>query len=94
MKFLVMWSLEMRLLSSEMMKSVVKVQGYANKLQADGKLDARYHLVGKHGGAWVYNVASNEELDNLLASSPVFNFAHYDVYPLAEMLDQTSILQK
>lgn len=94
MKFLVMWSLELRLLSSEMTKSVLKVQDYAQKLSADGKLVARYHLVGRHGGAWIYNVASNEELDRLLALSPVFNFSHYEIFPLAEMDDQASIVQK
>jgi muconolactone delta-isomerase len=94
MKFLVMWSLELRLLSADMMKSVVKVGDYAKKLETDGKLEARYHLVGRHGGAWIYKVASNEELDNLLALSPVYNFAHYDIYPLADMVAQASILQK
>lgn len=28
---------------------------------------------------------SNEELDRLLATSPVYNFANYEVYALAEM---------
>ncbi len=42
-------------------------------------------MVGAHGGAWIYDVASNEELDMLLVRAPVYNFAHYDVYPLAEM---------
>jgi hypothetical protein len=27
-----------------------------------------------------------------LASSPAFNFAHYDVYPLAEMQEHTSVV--
>jgi muconolactone delta-isomerase len=30
-------------------------------------------------------VGSNEELERLLALMPVYNFAHYTVYPLAEM---------
>ena len=45
----------------------------------------RYHLVGGHGGAWIYNVESNEELDNLLAVAPVYNMASYEVHALAEM---------
>ena len=32
-------------------------------------------------------VTSNEELDRLLAMSPVFNFSSYQVLPLAEMAD-------
>jgi muconolactone delta-isomerase len=47
-------------------------------------VQARYHLVGSHGGAWMYDVASNEELDALLAQAPVYNVAIYQVYPLAE----------
>jgi muconolactone delta-isomerase len=44
-------------------------------------------VVGTHGGAWIYNVESNEELDRLLAMSPVFNFSTYQVLPLAQMPD-------
>ncbi len=92
MKFLVLWSLEIKLLSSAMMKAVLQQQDYAKKLETDGKLEKRYHVVGRHGGAWIFNVASNEELDRLLAASPVFNFAHFEVHPLAEMTDEASVL--
>jgi muconolactone delta-isomerase len=30
-------------------------------------------------------VTSNDELEMLLAQSPVYNFSHYKVYPLADM---------
>ena len=58
---------------------------YGKKMEADGKLECRYHVVGKHGGAWIYNVGSHEELDRLLAMAPVYNFAKYEVLALAEM---------
>ena len=45
----------------------------------------RYHVVGAHGGAWLYDVASHEEFERLLAMAPVFNFARYTVHPLADM---------
>jgi len=48
---------------------------YGKKLEAQGKLECRYHLIGRHGGAWIYNVKSNEELDLLLAMAPVYNYA-------------------
>ena len=35
----------------------------------------------------MYDVGSNEELERLIALMPVYNFAHYTVYPLAEMPD-------
>ncbi len=34
---------------------------------------------------WIYNVASNDELEMLLAQSPVYNYSTYNVYPLADM---------
>ena len=46
---------------------------------------ARYHVVGAHGGAWIYEVESHEEFERLLAVAPVFNFARYTVHPLADM---------
>ena len=89
MKFLVIWRIEIALLSREVMQSVMGMADYANPLQAQGKVVARYHIPGSHGGAWIYEVGSNEELDMLLARAPVFNFAHYQIYPLAEMTPPT-----
>ena len=94
MKFLVLWHLETGQPSPDLVKAVAQTPEYAKKLQGDGKLDCRYHLIGKHGGAWIYNVKSNEELDLLLAMSPVYNYARYDVLPLAEMSDPATVLGK
>lgn len=87
MKFLVLWRMELSLLSAEMAAAVARMPRYAGPLEQRGIVIARYHLVGQHGGAWIYDVSSNEELERLLASSPVYNFARYDVHPLAEMPD-------
>jgi muconolactone delta-isomerase len=67
---------------------------YGEKLEADGKLECRYHVIGSHGGAWIYDVASNEELDRLLAMSPVYNFATYQVLALADMTDPFTVAGK
>ena len=72
-------------MSTEMMKSVLTMPDYARPLEEQGKVIGRYHIVGSHGGAWIYNVDSNDELEMLLAKSPVYNFAHFNVYPLADM---------
>lgn len=85
MKFLVLWRLELTLLSQEMAQAVGRMSDYGVELEASGKVVARYHVVGAHGGAWIYQVSSHEEFERLLARSPVFNFAGFDVYPLAEM---------
>jgi muconolactone delta-isomerase len=85
-KFLVMWRIEISLLSREVMKLVMTMPQYAEPLEQQGKVLGRYHIPGAHGGVWIYDVDSNEELDMLLARSPVFNFSRYEVYPLADMV--------
>jgi muconolactone delta-isomerase len=85
MKFLVLWELELAGLRAEVIPAVARMPEYAATLKKEGKLVARYHVVGKHGGAWIYEAASNEELERLLARAPVYNFAHYQVLALAEM---------
>jgi muconolactone delta-isomerase len=93
MKFLVMWELDLARLSTGVMHAVMRMPEYAHEVAGWGKLEARYHIVGKHGGAWIYDVTSNEELERLLAMAPVYNFARYDVYPLAEMETPADILR-
>ncbi|HWF42238.1 MAG TPA: muconolactone Delta-isomerase family protein [Acidothermaceae bacterium] len=85
MKFLVIWRMELALLSREMAQAVGGMAAYGATLERDGKVLDRWHVVGAHGGAWIYEVESHEEFERLLARAPVFNFARYDVYPLAEM---------
>ncbi len=93
MKFLVLWSLAIERLSEPMLKAVMRVPDYAKPLEASGKIEKRYHVVGKHGGAWIFKVESNEELERLLAMSPVYNYARYEVIPLADMESPTDVLR-
>ena len=85
MKFLVLWQLELSRVSADLVRLVARMPEHARPLEESGKVIGRYHIVGAHGGAWIYDVASNEELEMLLASSPVYNFARYQVFPLADM---------
>lgn len=94
MKFLVIWSLHMNLLSPDMMKAVLRQPDYAQKLEAEGKVEKRYHIVGGHGelgsitwnrmrswsGCWPYPLC--------------YNFAEFKVYPLAEMGTETYLTQE
>jgi muconolactone delta-isomerase len=84
-KFLVIWHLEPSKLGTETVKAILAMPDYAQKLSEQGKLEKRYHIVGSHGGAWIYDVTDNDELDRLLAMSPVYNLSQYTVYPLSEM---------
>ncbi len=85
MKFLVMWRIDIALMSRGVVDAVLKMADYAKPLQEKGKVLSRYHIPGAHGGAWIYDVESNEELDMLLARAPVYNVSHYEIFPLAEM---------
>jgi muconolactone delta-isomerase len=86
-KFLVLWKLQagIRVSLPEVAKMLSDLRDYAKKLREQGKLEHYYHVVGKHGGAWIFDVESNEELEILLARMSVYNFAEYEIYPLSEM---------
>ena len=94
MKFLVIWHFDVTRLTPEVVRAIGEQPKYGEKLATEGKLECRYHVVGSHGGAWIYNVVSNEELDRLLAMSPVYNFAVYQVLPLAGMTDPSTVAGK
>lgn len=94
MKALVMWQLDLTLSRPEAVRAVMRMPEYADATRAKGKLVERYHVVGRHGGAWIYDVDSSEELERLLATSPVYNFATYDIYLLANMDAPTDVLQE
>lgn len=91
-KFLVLWNLRVESVGPEMMRAVLRQQDHGRSLTESGKLAQRYHIVGGHGGAWIYDVDSHEELDHLLAASPAYNFSEYRVLPLAEMAPDSAIL--
>jgi len=93
MKFLVLWHFDISRLSPEVIRAIAEQPQYGERLEKLGKLECRYHVVGSHGGAWIYNVDSNEELDRVLAMSPVYNFATYQVLPLAEMTDPGTVVK-
>ena len=92
MKFLVLWQIELAGLRADVIPAITRMPEYAAALRRDGKLVARYHIVGRHGGAWIYDVTSNEELERLLALAPVYNHARYEVLPLAEMESPAAVL--
>ncbi len=89
MKFLVLWNLEQTLLSDAMVRAIARMPEYGGRMEQEGKVLMRYHVVGAHGGAWIYEVDSHEEFERLLAMAPVFNFARYDIRPLADMTGES-----
>ena len=67
---------------------ISNLQDYAKELTAQKKLECFYHVIGMHGGVWIFNVNSNEEFEMLLAKMSVYNYAKYKIYPLSEMKTQ------
>ncbi len=92
MKFLVLWRLDVGRPSADLIKAIAEQPDYGKKLEAEGKLAGRYNLIGQHGGAWIYDVKSNEELDLLLAMAPVYNYSRYEVIALADMAEPARVL--
>ena len=84
-KFLVTWTLELSLLSREMASAIARTPAYAQQLEARGKIVARYHIAGAHGGVWILDADSHEELERLLGGAPAYNFAHFDIKALSDM---------
>ena len=79
--FLVLWRIELALLSSHLLRAVLQMGDYSASAQRSGMISGRYNVVGAHGGAWLCEVASNEELERLLARAPIYNFAHIRAVP-------------
>jgi muconolactone delta-isomerase len=92
MKFLALWNIELSLVSDAMVRAIARMPDYGRRLEEQGKVLARYHVVGAHGGAWIYEVESHEEFERLLAMAPVFNFARYTVHPLADMSGEPDVI--
>jgi len=90
MKFLVFWKFQagIRVGLPEVAKILSDLRGYAKQLREQGKLESYYHIVGRHGGVWIFDVESNQELEILLAKMPVYNFATYNIHVLTEMGSQ------
>lgn len=85
MTSLVLWRIELALLSSHLLRAVLQMGDYSASAQRSGMISGRYNVVGAHGGAWLCEVASNEELEQLLARAPIYNFARFEVLPLASL---------
>jgi muconolactone delta-isomerase len=92
-KFLILWKFELAGLRPEVSSAIARMPAYAAGLKQQGKLIARYHIVGRHGGAWIYDVTSHEEMERLLALAPVYNVAHYEVLALADMETPETVLR-
>jgi muconolactone delta-isomerase len=55
---------------------------YFEKLEKDKTLEVYYHLVGQQGSMLVVNVASEEQLSQVIGHDPMFFHLTREIYPL------------
>ena len=58
-------------------------KAYSQELQRDGRWKSIWRVVGEYANYSVFDVASNDELHQLLQGLPLFPFMQIDVTPLA-----------
>lgn len=56
---------------------------YSQELQRDGRWKSIWRVVGEYANYSIFDVASNEELHQLLQALPLFPFMKIEVTPLA-----------
>lgn len=59
-------------------------KAYSQDLQRDGRWKSIWRVVGEYANYSVFDVASNDELHQLLQGLPLFPFMKIDVTPLAQ----------
>ena len=58
-------------------------KAYSQDLQRDGRWQSIWRVVGEYANYSVFDVASNDELHELLQGLPLFPYMDIDVTPLA-----------
>ena len=86
MKFLVKWCLNP--MPPEMMKAALDIipaeMEYQKALEEKGKQLASYTFAGRDEGIGIFDVESNEELNEILAKSPSSLKVSYEAIPLVD----------
>lgn len=60
----------------------VKEKAYAQDLQEQGKWRHLWRISGQYSNISVFDVESNEELNNLLQGLPLFPYMNIEIMPL------------
>jgi len=55
---------------------------YLEKLEAQGKIEQYYHLIGQQGHIIICSVDSDEELSRIVSEDPLFFDSERKIYPL------------
>ena len=87
MKFLVLWRMNLGRRSPDMALRSDGCRGTGPGSTPRARSSRATTWSGHTGGHGSTQVGSHEELERLLGTAPVFNFATYEVIPLADMDD-------
>ncbi len=72
-------------LPSEQVNDIkAREKAYSQELQRDGRWQSIWRVVGEYANYSVFDVASNDELHQLLQGLPLFPFMKISVTPLAQ----------
>ncbi|MOA33640.1 Muconolactone Delta-isomerase [compost metagenome] len=61
----------------------LREKAYSQELQRDGRWQSIWRVVGEYANYSIFDVASNDELHDLLQGLPLFTYMDIDVTPLA-----------
>ena len=61
----------------------LREKAYSQELQRDGRWQSIWRVVGEYANYSIFDVASNDELHDLLQGLPLFPYMDIDVTPLA-----------
>jgi muconolactone D-isomerase len=62
---------------------LMREKEYSQHLQRDGRWRELWRVVGEYANVSIFDVASNDELQQLLSELPLFPYMQIDVTPLA-----------
>jgi len=64
----------------------MQTRDWVRDMMDSGKIEMAYALSGEMASVMIYNVESNEELDDMLQDYPLSNYSVFEIYPLSDAL--------
>jgi muconolactone delta-isomerase len=82
MKFLILQRIKPRVPIDRLASLMPAQFKYLSKMEADGKVDLYYHMIGQQGHMLICNADSDEELSRIIGEDPLFFDSDRQIYPL------------
>ncbi len=82
MKFLILQRIKPKVPIDRLASLMPAQFKYLAKMEAEGKIDLHYHLIGQQGHMLICNADSDEELSRIIGEDPLFFDSERHIYPL------------